>query len=115
MSYMDQGMDCALCGREHSQFSTGICLTCEAAERDAKAKAAWDAKTPFEKAVHYLEKWADPQAMTFNKHDAKFVLGVVKSLAPSPAQAQPFTMLAYAKACRATHPFLADDIEKEIK
>lgn len=87
MCYMDQGMDCIRgCDREHSQFSTGVCLTCEAKEREAKRKSEWDAKTPLEQAISHLESWANPQHMTFSQHDAKFVLGVVKSLAAPPSQ-----------------------------
>lgn len=84
MCYMDQGMECSRCGTEHSQFSTGVCLGCQSKEREEKQQAEWNAKTPLEQALYYLQKWADPQAMTFNKHDAKFVLSVVQSLTTQP-------------------------------
>ena len=79
MSYMDQTMTCTVCGQEHSQFSTGICFICERKAQEAQRKAEWDAKSSVEQALFHLESWANPQHMTFNRYDAKFVLATFRA------------------------------------
>lgn len=80
MDYMDQTMPCKKCGKEHSQLGTGVCFPCEKQEKEEKAKAEWDAKSPVEQARSHLESWSNPTCYTFSRVRAKFVLEVFNEI-----------------------------------
>lgn len=80
MDYMDQTMPCKKCGKEHNQLGTGVCISCEKQEKEEKAKAEWDAKSPVEQARSHLESWSNPTCYTFSRVRAKFVLEVFNTV-----------------------------------